>query len=712
VLPSQDRPAVGRACAQLQTTGKATAWLLSAPLTGPGTGELAVVSFSVRRGAGQANLALDIVGTPEELGDAGIWEGLVPADGKWHRVSLLLRVPAVKGEATRLAFGVAGAAGSWQLDDIAVTKGSLPTSSATPLPGVPTETGRLPAGWEPNGNLDATATQIGAEDELSVNVNGLAVSARPTMVCYRGFREGLVLYAVNRGQMDKELQLSAETAPEVEAPSWTVPIKGNGTTRFHMAVQGLRQGKYWLKLNLASGPDKAALPVQVEVRPSYPALGALWNATAPAEAVAAVLTAPVDVQVLVGPPDYAALQPTVERLRALHTDILGAPLSSGLQTAPLTAALSQLSEQWEPNFWIPWPSAGDDLGPVAAAATAFAGVQQRKTRSVGVFSPPLPLRRVWPDGRPVPAQPEALNADRTAGLLAITVRPPRLGAPCVLGEQLDGKGETAGGAAFAQNRQADLGGLRAALTARQANLPLLVMDLAARSSGDPRLDALALARALTLSLAQGSTGAILAPQRSADNGFGLLPLAGVDGTATPTAQVVRELSAELASATPVVPLAATEGISPAPDAVINFRPFLRGGEGIVVLWNNSSVGRDVTLEFRSQPVSAQYLRFAYQGDFVQRRWHPIFQFSEEAFQRKRPVLMLRINPLEVYALSFRLLDPHTAWLRTVEFTKPFTPNRDAMPPGREERTWWRDMLGGRPNPNDKPAGKPQDKPNP
>jgi hypothetical protein len=92
----------------------------------------------------------------------------------------------------------------------------------------------------------------------------------------------------------------------------------------------------------------------------------------------------------------------------------------------------------------------------------------------------------------------------------------------------------------------------------------------------------------------------------------------------------------------------------------------------------------------------QYVKLAYQGEFAQRTWDPIFKFGEDAFTRKRPLLIMRINPLELDLMSFRLLDPHPAWLRAIEFAKPYSAPQMAMPPGREERTWWRDMLKAQP----------------
>lgn len=691
VALSADKPAQGKSCLQLQTTGKAPAWALSPPLSGPGGSEFALLSFAVRRGAGQSGLVLDIVGSAAELGEAVIWEGRVPEDANWHKVSLLLRVPPVHASAApRLAFAATGAAGAWFVDDVAVTKGNLPTPAAQALPGEPAVTERLAADWQPEGYLDATAKQIGTEEELSVNLNGILVTIRPTLSCYRGFREGAVIYGVNRGKVDKELQVQVDAPPDVESPAWTVPIQKDGTTRFHIAVQCLRHGDFNLRLNFASGAEKASVPLKAVSRRCYPALGVRWDEPPTPEMLQEMLQSAVDMHLLVGPADPAGFAPAVQALLDSGADVLAAPDVDSLAEERFGAALAELGGLLDPSFWLPYARPGSDPLAAALAAPRFAALQRAKVRNAGVLSPPVQLRRTWPDGKLAPERPELLAADKMAGLMAVTVRPPRLGAACVLGEQLDGKADLAGGAMASLSRQADLESLRKLLGERQVNLPVLVDGLQARSSGDERLDALYLARAVTMALYQGSTGVVLSPQRDADNAFGLLPALGADGAPGPVNQAMRTVSEELMGATPVVALAASPDVGLEASAPVSFRPFLRGGEGILVLWNNTGVSRDVAIEFRSQPVVGHYARLAYHGDFVQRSWDPIFKFGEEAFVRKRPMVVMRIGPLEVQLMAFRLLDPHAAWLRSVDLAKPYVAPKDTMPPVRED--WWLDMM--------------------
>ncbi|MEI6502690.1 MAG: hypothetical protein WCP21_16900, partial [Armatimonadota bacterium] len=145
-----------------------------------------------------------------------------------------------------------------------------------------------------------------------------------------------------------------------------------------------------------------------------------------------------------------------------------------------------------------------------------------------------------------------------------------------------------------------------------------------------------------------------------------------------------------------VPLLNSADISAGGDTPITYKPFLRGGEGIVVLWNNTSVARDITLEFRSQPVVSHRVTISYGGEFVTSRWEPIMKFSAESFRRGIPSVFLRLEPQQVQFHAFRLLDPHVAWLRGVSFTAPFVAPAKLPPADRRDaRTWWTDMLKGR-----------------
>jgi len=369
------------------------------------------------------------------------------------------------------------------------------------------------------------------------------------------------------------------------------------------------------------------------------------------------------------------------------------PLLQSLSPLQYLSAVSRLYPELSSRFWMAAP---DDLAgnTLSVLPRLIAGLRQAQPESY-MISPPLTLTRDWQQNQMAPTQPGLVTAERLGGVVAVAARPPLQAPPCVLQQTVDGSADVVNGALTALNSQTDLGGLRRLLTARNLNRPLLVGPLQSLPGSEDRLTALYLARALTNALSEGATGALLEPAATAGNAWGLMP-AQPQPDETAVQQVVRLLNGELAGAAPLVPLADSPGCATTPEAAVCYKPFLRGGEGIVVLWNNTSVPKNVTVEFRFQPAVWQRLTFNYQGEFATQRWDPLMQFPPEAFKLGRPAIFLRLDPLQVQVHSFRLLTPHAAWLRKVEFTAPFKPTpAPAAGPRSDERTWWRDMLGGR-----------------
>jgi hypothetical protein len=693
VAISTDRPAQGKSALLVQTTGGVPAWAVSEGLTGVSAGEVWVLTYSVRRLSGTATLALNMVAGAAPLTEAVIWEALVPEDQKWHRVALMLKVPpTAAGEPLRLAFGALGQQGAWLVDDLNLTKGTLPGEKAHEAWGQPCATGRMAGDWKPDSLPATQPTQVGSQTEWVANVNGIDVHLLTEATCYRGFREPLVLFAVNRGKVDKELQVRVEAPVGVECPSWTIPVKGDGTTRFHLAVQSLRQGEFWVQTFWTSAGQTKTLPLKIKCLRSYPVVGTAWQNEVDPQQLQAVLAVPADMQLLQGNPLSPALGAMLQAVQAQGSEGIALPECGQLTAAAYTAALKDLAGALLPSFWIPYYEAEGSWQAPADAAPVLARFLRDKQSTAGVFTPPLQVRRDWTRGRLMPTNAGMLTAEHTVGLMATTVRMPKLGAPVVVGEQVDGKSEVVSGGLASLGRQADLAATRAVLVDRGVSLPILVNSLQARTSGDERLDALYLARTLCSIFYQGSTGVALQPRRTTDNGLGLQPTRDEKGNLRPVPAVVAELQQELGSASPVVALAASKDISPAPDAQVTYLPFVRAGEGIVVLWNNTGISRDITLEFRSQPVVVHQLRLSYRGEFVDRRWDPIFKFSPEAFKQRKPAIFTRIDPLEVLVISAHLLDPHAAWMANISYTPPPGTVLPPLGPPKEGRSWWKDML--------------------
>jgi hypothetical protein len=701
---SNDKPAAGRGCLALTSPGSGQAWVLGPALPGR-PGDLLQVTFSVRRGPGKAVLLLTLAADTAGLTGAPLWEGILPADSEWHKVGLLLRTPPVPGGGVpRLAFGIAGLAGSWAVDMVDAQPGAALELLPVKPTGEVAQTETLPDGWEPEGNLDARTKEIAGKTEFLLDVNGIEVGLRPEFACRRGFREGMVLYAVNRSEENKSLQVRIAAPAGVDAPAWTVPVRGKspantdadkawaGTMRFHTALQSMRRGTFWVKLIVKSGNDEKAAPLKVTCTEQYPATAVLWRDRVNPETLTAVRRAGVDLHLMTAAADPAAFEPMVSALEGQGEYGVG-PLLQSLSPVQYLPAATALYPKFEPSFWLAAPD--DAAGRTLSVLPRLAAELRQARPQAFLVSPPVALERDWQKGGLAPNRPGNVSAEALAGVATVMAQLPRQASPCVLQQTVDGTADVVNGALAALGSETDLSGLRALLTARNLQVPMLVGPLQSLPGGDDRLTALLLARAMTNAVSEGATGLVLDPVASPTNGWGLTP-AQAAADETPVQQVVRLLSGELIGATPLVPLADSEGITIAPDAKVCYKPFLRGGEGIVVLWNNTGVPKDVSLEFRFEPAVWQRVVFSYQGEFATRRWDPIMQFPAEAFKRGKPVVFARLDPLQVQVHAFRLVTPHAAWLRKVEFATPFKPTPETpVAPRNDGRTWWHDMLGGR-----------------
>lgn len=694
---STDSPAAGRGCLQMTNTAGGHVWALGPTLPGQ-PGDLLQLDFSVRRGTGEAVLLMSLVPDAAALAQVPLWEGVLPQDPQWHKVSLLLKVPPMPGNApARIAFGVAGAAGTWSIDAVDVLPGKLPALAPVAVTGQPVQVETLPDGWQPEGLLDARVKDIAGQKELLLDLNGIELGLLPEFACTRGVRDGMVLYAVNRADRDKDLIIKVVGPEGVESPEWTVPVRGKqndpnkrawaGTTRFHVALQSLRQGEFWVKLVAKSGDEEKAAPVKVTCRPSYPVMGATWRDAVEPGALQSVRQAGADFHVLQSAPDSAAARAMVAAIGGQGQATV-APLLRQLPPTQYLPLATRLFGDVQAPFWMAPP---DDAELASLSILPRLIMELRKAQPGAMYvSSPLTLSRDWEKGLLHPDKQSLLTAERTAGLASLAVQPPVQAPACVLQQLTDGKPDGVNGALVAASHYTDLGDTRRLLKERRVELPMLVGELRARPAADERLAGLALARAMTYAVSEGATGLLLEPATDGQNAWAI----GSEAE-KPVQQVARLLGRELASASPLLSLADSEGISSGGDAQVCYKSFMRGGEGIVVLWNNTAAPKDISIEFRFQPVVAQRLIFSYQGEFAQRHWDPIMQFSEEAFKRGRPAVYVRLDPLQVQVHTYRLQTPGAGWLRKLEFTRPYTKPEPEQPVGPEQRDWWRDMLGGR-----------------
>ena len=630
------KPAAGQSALSLQSNLKAAAWALSPELVGVTPGQTLRLVFSARRALGQTALLLDVVNDLGDVSEAAVWEANLPADANWHKISLWLKLPPVGGDGkTHLAFGTIGGVGAWQVDEISLQSAAAPAFAAPDTAGQVPTTGALAPDWQPEGLLDALTRQIGGENELSVSVNGIEVGVRPDFNCARGCREGMTVFATNRGDLDKTLRAEVAGPPGLDSPAWDVPVRKTPTTTvFHLAVQSLRRGDFWIKLTFSSDGKSASLPVKVHCREDYPVLGASWHGAVDEATLADLRQLPVDLHSLIAPADAAAFEPLVAPVKAAGADYIAAPQAGTLTPQQYFAVLSQLSAALQPTAWLPYP--GSDPTAAITAGGGLAGLLRKQQAASWVFVPSLELSRDWQKSALLPARADLLTADRVGGMRGLACRLPRLAPACVLGEQVDGRAEVIGGAVTAQARQSDLAAARALLAERRLSLTLLVDGLQARRGGDERLEALQLARASPTS----STRAV--PVYSSRPGAPRARPSASRPSPKPTARCARlcrsrgSCSRSWPPPTPSSPSPTSPDVSATCNTPVTYRPFLRGGEGIVVLWNNTSTARSVTLEFRSQPVVSHRVVLSYGGEFALRRWEPIMKFPEEAFKRGIP----------------------------------------------------------------------------
>ncbi len=582
---------------------------------------------------------------------------------RWHRVEVQMLAP--RGHSAHLAFGSLGE-GAWLIDDIRLEPHEPPAYD--PVDDAPTLMEPLPVGWEPEGLLDARARVIADERELLVEVSGIEISMPDRVETNRAYRGGLRLYANNEGQVDKQLTIAVQAPPGFYVPARTVPIRGGGATVIDTSVQCLITGQYWLRIEFRCGDEVRAAPLQVQVGPSYPAFGAAWTGAAPlsTEQFQAAMTLPVQLHQV----PFSSLDEGAEMVRLIPqgTDLaaLLKPPWSAEECERAVAALGERASFF--GLYHEQPTAQFDLAGELTASLAQAiqdaGLEARVLRA------PLDLGA---DGKPL-CSAEEMHALAGEGVAAAaTLRLPPLQAPTVAGLQVDRRPSPEPLSRWVSLSECyDLSGTASALPGKHKDLPLVVSELCAQPSGSPLLDALALARVVS-AVAYLDATALTAAARPADSppGADALSLLTSAGDPRPAiAQVWAELTRELAGARPAVVLKGTDEISVSPGAPIGFRPFLRGDEGILALWNNTGAEVELAVEVRCVPLDLHTLEIGVGR--IRKHYQGLFRFSQEAHWLRKPLIFVKLQPTQFDLLSMQLKDAHPAWLAGVDF-KPFIP---------------------------------------
>jgi len=632
------------------------AWVVSPllpVLTGPVT-----LSMRARRHSGSATLAVSLVSdipeSPTQV--TPLWH-LEVKDDRNHKIKLGLVVPTT--EAVRLAIGALGGEGQWTVEDIELSDWTHLERKAGPLAELPAATSPepLPVGWEPPGSLDGRWRTVGTEREMVTDVSGLRITFPAKVTLTQGIRHEMDVLVTNRGGVEKDLTISLQGPPGAYMPTFTVPFAAGGTTLFRPPIQMLHLGHHWIKTILACGSETVEIPIEVVCEPRYPAVGISLDLESLPASLTQVSQLSQFWHILV-PKDSASATVDSQQLnKTAGQVIISLPLESDAEAMLARAQAAQVN--WMTSLiglHLPasmQQSSGSDI----AAAVASATEQIRsKLSEAAIISPPLPVVNSDEGLLPSPQFTEALEAGMGRAVSSVGLHIPELPLSAVLTEEIDGDLQRQPCSYWTDfDRRYDFAALRQTLTERQLRLPLFLDRLPLQGTGDGRLDALILARLLISGFAQGCTAATFPVD--------LLSQPPEDSPSlSPAATVIRELTRELAGTVPLRGLAGKEGFSGRIGEPITYRSFMRGNEGILLMWNNTSRPIDVAVLLHALPLQVHLLRLSYSQQFLQRRFQGLFSLSDEARTNRQQAVYVRVRPLEIVGLSFNFKNPHAGWL--------------------------------------------------
>ena len=649
-------PAGARIAANEGTRGSlaiAGGWATSEPSAAPLSGwqrvELRI------KGPGKTAQSRLLLALPPGDGEPAAQVALSAADtgSGWQTLSTEMLPPA--GAPARVAIGAEGD-GQWLIDSVSVAPVELARAEPPGDPGDPPLFPEpLPEGWQPEGLLDAISRPIAGMSQLLVQVGSFEVTLPSEVTSARGERGKLPLTVRNRATANKPLTVSVAAPPGFFIPDRTVTIRSGQPTAFGASVQGFALGTHHLRVTFRTEDAEASVPLKVTVTPSYPAPGVAFSGGTP-------------------PPEMLA--------QLAHLGISLVASAPGLDLPASLTRLWLLAQPWSEEALA--ASAADAAGCAEFAALYHArgagpdadGAAATRALSDATRAGELPLLLLRPPADLLPGAPPSITeADlATASELgaagahaAASLRLPVLEGQPARAVTLDRSAIAGAQPAWTEFAASAEAGAVAAAIRQSARLPMFFSDLAARSTGSAETDAALLARTLVGCAYQGATGwTIAARPEDAPDGAGAWTLFDASGVPTgPVADAYRELSRELAGAVPGGMLLETPEIGSGPNAAIGFRPFIRGDEGILAIWNNTGAQADLVFEVRTPPTDVHTLSIGPRG--VWRSYRGAFSFSPEARALNRPVVLLSLEPGEFRMLSMQLANPFVGWLSSVEF---------------------------------------------
>jgi len=695
VTPGQN-PA--RVCLRAEA-GK-PAWVISAPLQKLTPGEPFVLSLSLRCMSGLARAGVSLLPTTDPIVPEAYlaWE-LPPGNTDWRRVHLTV-VPPIAASEVRLALGALGGDGTWEFANLETSRRTSLRTGQGPLTGLPAPEvpDSLPVGWEPEGYLDGKITAVGSEEDVSLVVNNLEISLPTEVQASRGERHRVLVLVTSRSSREKLLTVSAQGPPGVRIPDFTVPIRGNGITRFYPTVQSMTVGSAWYKLTFSSGKESKSVPIKVHCYRGYPFFGCTWSAARPlgTEAIKALAEMGISLHRIFGQAEdeFATVVEPLPADVVLAVAPGAGDLEPGAETLSDLARVGDRAALVGPQMPVGWQ--GSEEGTLAAQTNAFDQLLAELLPRTALASPPFDVTRPASVPQPLSAALEAGLGEKFGSIVARCTELP--GAAAI--QEAAGSRQAYALSSFWVNfdRRYDPVLLRASLTERGARLPLMLIP-AVGGIERARLDALMLGRLIVDYCYQGATGVtVFARPQDMVAAYGAneppaLPISLLDDNEQPRSEicaVYRELACELAAAVPLVASQEGDGFGVGDGAPLTYKPFLRGNDGIVVMWNNSGRWLDVAVETRCKPVQMQALRISYDGELIQRRFMGMFHWSNEAKKNHQPAVYLRVAPLQIVVLTLKLDGGHNTWLKRID-RKPLPKKEQRHGPGSDlekQSKWW------------------------
>lgn len=636
------------------------------------------VSLSVLT-EGDAQLGAQFVTGRDTLPSTFLWSPPVVA-GKRQRSAARLAPPVPNGHELYFCL-VAHGHGTVRVGELALLHEPLPPPLSAPA------SNAMPLDWKPEGNLDAQAHDIAGTTELVVHVNGLQVSVRRDTACSLGHFTPLVAFMEVRGTGARSVTITGEFPDGVICDPRSDTISKGGIHRGQIRLQGALPGVYEGRLRVSSGKESAALPVRVAVSRGYPAFGAsMTDKPGPYQWQLREICVKAD-HLSTAEALAEQVHPFIEgqaAIPALFFDGMPTPEVLRRFVSVLKGRVGLYSPAWRPQRPCEVGRVQEEAETLLSQAQLLHSIVSTTDLDAACVSPLFD----WTAN--VEGSPEnqlleacfALGMNRFFSAVALKAAPLPVGG--VLGESVNDRNRRDPSVFWTGLDTAHYpAGVEAVMEKYDAAAPILTSDIGGPPSTDERLDGLKVARTMALAAYAGATGATFTEFSNS----GMIGLTRADGTLSPAGLVVRELSRELAGASPVLRTWSSDDVAGRVGEPIVILPFLRGDEVALVLWNNTWTTVALTLKLRQEPYSEHRLVISRDDPFVSRTYQAHFEFSPQAIQAKRREVYVRLAPLSLQVLRYRMEVPIPTWLESVAFTP--VPKGGPPKPERDDRPWWK-----------------------